>query len=227
MEYTLIRSRRKTLGLEIGEEGTLIVRAPQNLKESDIQKMLRQKHDWIIKKQKAMKERSIQKPAFDFRHGECFFVWGEQKPLDIVLNPKRNQMEAILKEDRIKIRTPVEEPHPIRNLMEAWYRSMTREFIEGCVAHYQPVFSKKVNRITIKDQKSRWGSCSSKNNLNFNWRLSMAPKEVVEYVVVHEMCHLVHMNHSKAFWELVEKFIPNYKDMRKWLKDYGHLMYWE
>ena len=83
----------------------------------------------------------------------------------------------------------------------------------------------KINRITIKEQKSRWGSCSSKGNLNFNWRLILAPEAVLDYVVVHEMCHLKYMNHSKAFWSEVERILPDYKDRRKWLKENGNSLY--
>ena len=77
-------------------------------------------------------------------------------------------------------------------------------------------------RITIRNQKTRWGSCSSKGNLNFNCLLMLAPDEVVDYVVIHELCHLIEMNHSKAFWKQVEQMMPDYKKHRKWLKDHGN-----
>lgn len=226
MDYKLIRSRRRTVGIEINEEGALIVRAPDILKGHEIDQIVSKKKQWILNKQEEMKKRNLQRCSLQFNHGESFLVWGEWKPLDVVVNPKRHLMEAILNEDCIKIRVPVEKPDLIQEVLEGLYRSMIKEFLEACVAHYQPCFSKKVNRITIKNQKSRWGSCSSKNNLNFNWRLSMAPKAVAEYVVVHELCHLVYMNHSRDFWDLVESLVPNYKDCRNWLKEHGHKLYW-
>ena len=76
-------------------------------------------------------------------------------------------------------------------------------------------------RITIRDQKTRWGSCSTAGNLNFNWRLVLAPREVLDYVVVHELCHRREMNHSQAFWKEVEKILPDYRERQKWLKDNG------
>ncbi|MBR2187880.1 MAG: M48 family metallopeptidase, partial [Eubacterium sp.] len=89
------------------------------------------------------------------------------------------------------------------------------------VAYYAPKVGVTYGRITIRNQRSKWGSCSSKGNLNFNCLLMLAPDEVVDYVVVHELCHRIEMNHSKAFWELVERVLPDYRSSRKWLKEHG------
>lgn len=90
------------------------------------------------------------------------------------------------------------------------------------VKHYAGLMNVQYGRITIRNQKTRWGSCSSKGNLNFNCLLMLAPDEVVDYVVIHELCHLIEMNHSKAFWKQVEQVMPDYKKHRKWLKDHGN-----
>ena len=92
------------------------------------------------------------------------------------------------------------------------------------ILYYEPMLPedhRKIRSITIRSQKTRWGSCSSKGGLNFNWRLCLAPPEVVDYVVVHELCHLCEMNHSPAFWALVESILPDYKASRQWLRDKG------
>lgn len=90
------------------------------------------------------------------------------------------------------------------------------------VKHYAGLMNVQYGRITIRNQKTRWGSCSSKGNLNFNCLLMLAPDEVVDYVVIHELCHLIEMNHSKAFWQQVEQIMPDYKKHRKWLKEHGN-----
>ena len=90
------------------------------------------------------------------------------------------------------------------------------------VKHYAGLMNVQYGRITIRNQKTRWGSCSSKGNLNFNCLLMLAPDEVVDYVVIHELCHLIEMNHSKAFWKQVEQMMQDYKKHRKWLKDHGN-----
>lgn len=89
------------------------------------------------------------------------------------------------------------------------------------VRHYAEIMQVRYGRITIRNQKTRWGSCSEKGNLNFNCLLMLAPEEVLDYVVVHELCHLIEMNHSKAFWQQVEGVMPDYKRRRQWLKDHG------
>ena len=98
------------------------------------------------------------------------------------------------------------------------------EVIQTRVEYFARVIGVTYGKITIRNQKTRWGSCSSKGNLNFNCLLMLAPPEVLDYVVVHELCHRKQMNHSKAFWSEVEKVLPDYKEARKWLKEEGSQM---
>ena len=99
-----------------------------------------------------------------------------------------------------------------------------RKVIPERVEYFAKVIGVTYGKITVRNQKTRWGSCSSKGNLNFNCLLMLAPPEVLDYVVVHELCHRKQMNHSKAFWLEVEKVLPNYKEVRKWLKEEGSQM---
>lgn len=98
------------------------------------------------------------------------------------------------------------------------------EYIPKRVEYFASIMNVTYGRITIRNQKTRWGSCSSKGNLNFNCLLMMAPIEVIDYVIVHELCHRKEMNHSKAFWFEVSKIIPNYKEYENWLKKEGHIL---
>ena len=95
------------------------------------------------------------------------------------------------------------------------------QYIPERVKYFAPIVGVNYSRITIRNQKTKWGSCSSKGGLNFNCLLMLAPPEVIDYVVVHELCHRKEMNHSQAFWAEVEKVLPNYKSAKKWLKDNG------
>lgn len=101
-----------------------------------------------------------------------------------------------------------------------------KDVIPPLVEHYAEIMGVDYGRITIKSQKTRWGSCSSKGNLNFNCILMLAPQEVIEYIVVHELCHRKEMNHSTAFWAEVEKVLPDYKNQVRWLKDKGRIIMW-
>ena len=126
------------------------------------------------------------------------------------------QKEAIEKTKQRPLRVYSEEE-------KACYKKQLKEIIQKRVEFYSVYIpeAEKINRIVIKEQKKRWGSCSSKGNLNFNWKLIFAPPEIIDYVVVHEMCHLKHMNHSKDFWWEVEQILPDYKERRKWLMEHG------
>lgn len=98
------------------------------------------------------------------------------------------------------------------------YRKKAKTLFTERLHLYEPQIGVQANTIRIKDQKTRWGSCSSKGNINLNWRLILAPQEVMDYVIIHELCHLKEMNHSKAFWDLVQTHCPDYKKHQQWLK---------
>ncbi|MDE6404610.1 MAG: M48 family metallopeptidase [Lachnospiraceae bacterium] len=108
-----------------------------------------------------------------------------------------------------------------RTALEKRYIAAAKEYFPKRAAYFLPLTGGSFQRITIRDQKTRWGSCSAKGTLSFNWRLMLAPPAVLDYVVVHELCHLTHMDHSKAFWTLVESVCPDYRIHRKWLKEHG------
>ena len=108
--------------------------------------------------------------------------------------------------------------------LEKRYRDAAKEYIPKRAAYYHQFTGGHYKKITIRDQKTRWGSCSGTGNLSFNFRLMLAPPRVLDYVVVHELCHLTHMNHSKDFWNMVERILPDYKEQRKWLKENGHTL---
>ena len=108
--------------------------------------------------------------------------------------------------------------------MEKRYREAAKEYFPKRADYYAQQLGVTYDRIRIANQKTRWGSCSSKGTLSFNWRLMLAPPKVLEYVVVHEVCHLKEMNHSPGFWKLVEEFMPDYKEYKKWLKENGNTL---
>lgn len=113
---------------------------------------------------------------------------------------------------------------PVRHFSTQQIASLTmqaKKIIPARLAYYAPLLGVQYGRVTIRHQKTRWGSCSSLGNLNFNCLLMLTPIEVVDYVVVHELAHRIHMNHSRAFWSEVEKILPDYREQRRWLKVYG------
>jgi predicted metal-dependent hydrolase len=107
----------------------------------------------------------------------------------------------------------------IKQQLETFYRSQAREHVERLVASYASCIDGEPGKIYIRNQTTKWGSCSGKDNLNFNWRLVMAPPAVLEYVVVHELVHLEHRNHSEAFWNRLEELLPSYEEQKTWLEE--------
>lgn len=173
--YSIIRSSRKTLGLEVHRDGQVLVRAPQRMSEIRIRKFVMQKKEWVLKNlEKVQKQRH--------REGEMLHLSPEE----------RTQL-----------------------------RAKARCIFAERSAYFGEKMGVEYNKIFIREQKTRWGSCSSDRNLNFNWKLVLAPPQVLDYVVVHELCHLKEMNHSQAFWNKVEEIMPSYQEQKQWLKDNG------
>jgi predicted metal-dependent hydrolase len=117
-------------------------------------------------------------------------------------------------------------PQMIHELLKEWYKQNAKAIIKERVQMWSHTMKLSYNRITIKDQRTRWGSCSTLRNLNFNWRLVMAPLAVLDYVVVHELAHLVEMNHSARFWSIVESYFPDFKECKDWLKHNGMTLFY-
>ncbi len=129
-------------------------------------------------------------------------------------------------EERKRRRPAFEYTQPQRLALEKRYKEAAREYIpkraDYYLAAYPDLFPRCYSRISVREQKTRWGSCSSKGTLSFNWKLMLAPPAILDYVIVHELCHLAHMNHSAGFWSCVAAILPDYKERRKWLKDHGN-----
>ncbi len=216
--------QRKSLKITVEPPNCVSVVAPKGLSKQRIIDCMRQKAHWIIKQMDRMEALGIEARGKTYKEGELFLFQGQSYPLAIQQEEHRHKARVSLEADRFVVKTPILEVYRMEQAMEQWYRKQTYEAVMRAYRRYEAHIVRKPIAIVVKQQKKRWGSCSSKGKLMFNWRLSMAPQEVVDYVVVHEMCHLVHMNHSEAFWSLVASIMPDYKERERWLKDYGHQM---
>ncbi len=241
IEYVVVQSRRKTISITVEPDQKVLVKAPNQISSEEIQRVVQKKAAWIARKRREFvekeygdvlgfkegrrlwyqgkayslqiyKEKGVKEREPEAIKGEAFFLEGEKE--------NRHGRVGILGEHMI-VYAESGQATEIRQQLLQWYYEKARQWIFKLVAHYSSFFEESVNRISIKDQKSLWGSCSSNKNLNFNWRLIMAPPEVAEYVVVHEMCHLKYMNHSPEFWKEVADILPDYQEWKQWLKEHG------
>lgn len=176
-DYTLVRSRRRTISLEIDRNARVIVRAPLAARDEEIQRFVNEHRNWILEHQSKMRERE-----------------------------KALQSQGI---------SPVS-PEEVRRLADRAMRE-----IPPRVANFAGIIGVSVRKITIRNQTTVWGSCTAGGNLNFNCLLMLMDQDIIDYVIVHELCHRLEMNHSPRFWAEVGRVLPDYRERRKWLKEYG------
>lgn len=159
-----------------------------------------------------------------YRNGEIFIYQGKEFPMELIYDKTTPKRRVAFDNGKLKVTVNTRSIEVRKALIKVWYVEQAKMLFFKRVHYYNQYIGMPIHWIRIKEQKSRWGSCSSLGNLNFNWKLVIAPPEILDYVVVHEMCHYKHMNHSKEFWKEVEKILPDYKERKKWLQVNGQYL---
>ncbi len=215
----IIRSKRKSFSIEINEKAELIIRAPLKASAKEINKLVEDKKKWITAKLTLMEEKNIQKVEKRFVEGEKFLFLGKEYPLSF-----SEKVDFAFGFDKDRFILNQKHRGYARNLFHQWYRLQAKSIFPQRVQLFSSLTGIEYNRVKISEAEKRWGSCSSQKNLNFSWKLVMAPSQVIDYVIVHEIAHIIELNHSKRFWDLVERMYPDYKQYKGWLRDKGHLL---
>ncbi len=204
----IIHSKKaKYLRLQIRNGGELEVVLPRGLQLSDAERFLHKKSEWIkkhISKRKARENK--------------FYLFGQEINIsqDFDLFLQRHRIS--FKNNHLKITSPYGAQEKIEYLFECWLRKHAKKSLVERVQKLADRFSFELRKISIRGQRTRWGSCSSSGNLSFNYNLLRFRKEVIDYVIIHELCHLKEMNHSEKFWKLVESFCPDFRALKKELR---------
>lgn len=209
MGYRLVRSKRRTVSLEI-KNGELYVKAPYLAPKFMIEKFIAEKQPWIEKHLE--KSKTNKKENREYKSGEEYLYFGEIKKLKTV-------EAGAAKVDGIQIFICAKNEIEAKTRLRKFYKAETARLVKKYLAKYSDEFDVRSPKITYRFYKSKWGSCSPKNDFSFNALLSMAPEETIEYVVIHELSHCKEKNHSKRFWAEVGQFDPNFKTHRKWLRE--------
>ncbi len=217
IDFNVIYKKRKTIGIYIDLYGNIEMRVPKETTEEQIQAVIEKKWAWVCKKSKEMKDRTAGHAEKIYENEEEFLYLGKEYPIIILANSEEKQDSVILKDDKLYIHVNEHNDDRIKQVLKKFYYQQCKAIVEKRIKFYQSEFKIKPRSIRISDNKSNWGSCNSRYELTFNWKLSMAPIEVIDYVVVHEMCHMIHLNHDRSFWRLVGKFIPDYEERKAWL----------
>ena len=208
--FTLTRTRRKTIALYI-RNGGVEIRAPLRASMRDIDNFVASKEKWITDKLMQSNERAIRRENFNLNYGDSVTYRGNEYPIAA-------RAGKLVGFDERFYMPPDLSPEQIKAACVQIYRLLAKRDLTNKVLNYAKMMGVMPSAVKINGAKTRWGSCSSKKSINFSWRLIMSEDDVIDYVVVHELAHLIEMNHSAKFWAIVENILPNHRERESKLK---------
>lgn len=212
-EYKLIKSKRNTFSIEIDKNKNISIRAPFWANQNHINELLSNKNNWIKKKFELIDKLNNKKIIHTYNDGDIFYCYGNKFILKF-----SDLNEMLLKNDNNFIYINEDYKAYAKELIIKWYKQQANKIIISRAYYLAEQLNIAINKVKITNAQTRFGSCSSNKNLNFSWRLIIAPKPIVDYIIIHELAHTIVMNHSKRFWTIVSSMLPNYKIYEDWLK---------
>jgi len=224
-EYEVIRRpRRKTVGICVKPDQTVQVAIPKRFPLAKVDALVRGKADWIRRKLYQYKDIQAQYQPKQYVSGETFTSLGHDYCLKVVEGAETpvNLCQKTLQVGVPHGFSPEQRALSVTKALETWFREQAQRHLGERTAWHAAQMQVAPASVGIKSYRSRWGSCHVDGRIYFNWRIIMAPPSIVDYVVVHELCHLTHHNHSPDYWHRVESIMPEYRDARRWLKQHGH-----
>lgn len=216
INYVVVKEKRKTAAIRIDKNLQVIVKVPLFMKKGEVEEFVHKYEGWI--KESLNKKKSVQENNDWIRNKKIMYL-GKEQLVEIQVVPYAKEI-VILNEQGIKVITSGEE-EAMRKAMESFLRERGKRLFTELTQQYANLVGVKYNKITIRKQETRWGSCSQNGNLSYNVKLMCAPKEMIEYVILHEVMHLRHFNHSAAFWADIEAVMPDYKKRMNYFKQFG------
>lgn len=215
--YTLIYSKRhKTLAVQVHPDARVVVRAPHGIPLADVELLLRRRAAWIIKHQQRFQSAPARPKTRRYVSGDTFLYLGREYALNVVSAEREH---ATMRGDQliVNVRDPNDTAR-IEQLIARWYRQRAKAIFEERLAACLPLVAflgVEHSRLTIREMKTRWGSCSAKRRVTLNTQLVRASIDLIDYVIVHELCHLKELNHSRAFYALMDRAMPDWRERRK------------
>ncbi|MEO5931819.1 MAG: SprT family zinc-dependent metalloprotease [Candidatus Kapaibacterium sp.] len=219
--YTVRRSpRAKQMRITVSAHNGVVVTLPARLKRYvNPEEILREKKLWLLHHLSTI---TIPTPPAPLADGSIIHFLGHE--LRIVIGKDNSRPTVKIVENEMRVMLPSDFSGDLKDVVKAWIRDEAQRIINREAERLAPLIGVHYNQLTVRDQKTKWGSCSKKGNLSFNWRLVLFPPKVIRYIVIHELCHLRHFNHSQRFWGLVEHHDPAFEDSIQWLKHHGMRM---
>ena len=208
----IIHSNRKTFLVEIKRDGSLLARVPEGSSVEAIQKAIDSKMRWILRQRAEIYKLDISADPKKFVDGENFLYLGVVYPLSV-----DGADGAQLVFDGDKFILSKEHQSQARDVFVEWYRERAERHISEKVKQCSSQYNISYDKIIITNAERRWGSCNNKGILRFSWRLAMAPQDIIDYVIIHELMHIKHLNHSRAYWQEVIDVMPDFKLKKRWM----------
>lgn len=217
IHFEIKYKNRKSIGIRMDVYGNVEVQAPKGTQDEKVIQLLEARWELIQEKSKEMKDRLLGQQEKEYSQEERVLYLGNTYPVKVYQDSTIEQDYVVFDEKQLNVYVKQVEDGKIKQALKRFYYQQCKAIVEKSVRSYQSNFKVKPRSIRISDSKTTWGTCDSQFQLTFNWKLAMAPMKVIDYVVVHEMCHMVHLNHDRSFWRLVGKISPDYKEQENWL----------
>lgn len=222
IQYELLRSgQRKTVDVVIERDGHVSLRAPEHFREEQADAVVKQKRFWIYRTLAEWRDLNASRVIREWVNGEGFLYLGSSYRLLLV---QGQDVALVLKDGRFCLRRELVDQGGeavARKTFEAFYREKGQERIQNRVTYFAPKVGVKPASVQVKEIGYQWATCAPTGDLSFHWKCMMAPPKVIDYIVVHELCHLHHGDHTDAFWNEVDKVMPDYYERKGWLRSHG------
>lgn len=224
INYRIQQNKKvKYYGLSFLPGQGLVIQVPKTISQTEIFTILNRHRRWILNRLRKANIIQDNKQKFHFNDGAKLQALDEKYTLSFKIRPD-HKMYWQQKGKILEICLTEHNQNWLSQIIVHWYKLMAREFLNERVFFWAKKMKVDFNQVRVKDQKSLWGSCSKKKNLNFNWRIMLLASKVADYLIVHELAHLIQLNHSSKFWNIVETYLPNYKYLKQKIKEKNYLL---
>ena len=224
ISYQVVRSRRRTADIVIEPDGRVLVRAPEKLTSEKIEDLVESKRYWIYKNLAEWRDLNATRVLREYRNGEGFLYLGRSYRLLLVANQDE---PLLLKGGRFSLRRDIVDRGEVPAAKEAfrgYYTANGLKRITARVNYFAPKVGVMPGKVDVRELNCRWASCSPGGNVSFHWKCMMAPATIIDYIVVHELCHFHFLDHTDAFWNELDKILPDYRERKDWLRKNGASM---
>lgn len=221
VSYDVVRSRRSTADIIIERDGSVLVRAPEWADDEQVNSLVASKHYWIFQSLAEWRDLNATRVLREYKNGEGFLYLGRAYRL-LLVNDQEEPL--LLRAGRFCMRRDLVERGEVaaaRRAFRDYFVARGLERISARVSYFAPKVGVAPRSVAVRDLGNRWASCSARGSLAFHWKCMMAPLTIIDYVVVHELCHFHHRDHTDAFWNEVDKVMPQFQERKDWLRQHG------